>query len=410
MGIANSNFMKSTIFQNLSLLLILLFNLMNCHKVNSQSARKGIWTYKMKKGDSPNSVAKYLGINATAIEIADSTQYSSNGTPLTLNVSLPISTQRLYKEEGNFLLHRIKPNEELHQIAKQYQTSIDYLLKINYIRKNSIENLKYLLVPNTMQLKQLYIGRFLSLGYNAGNDYTGETKINYNFFGRINLRKEVIKPPFRNVTKWHSMIGYRHDIGEHFYKNIDRFEFEKQLNYSFSRLFSGFTHASMRTHHFNSYLYIAGDKKMVAGPFAPAFFHFALGPSFSGKSFNIDLALYQLKATFVKNNKLFEKQNVVYGVEKGKFFNLEQGASVRVDVYLYQGEKWNFQSNFFGFVNSLKGDGFEMDLRTDFSYRFNKYLNISFLLEAFYDPDVYDFIHFQNRFSLGISFNSRKNK
>jgi len=384
----------------LCFLLIVAF--INTH---AQNKHTGKWEHHIQPGEKLDNISTNFGVSKNDILEVNKLNTENIDTLSTLKIPVAYVSRSAYKRKGNYLLHRIGKKEQLHQLAKRYQSNVAFLLKINNLRDNSLGKLKYLLVPNTMLLRRLSISRYFALGYYAGNDYTGKINVNYNFLGRVILNKETIKPPFRNVTRFHASLGYRHDIGEYFYKNIDRFEVRKQMSYNFSRLFSGFIYSSFRSQFLNSHLYYNGTKTMVSAPFAPAYLHFSIGPSFIGDSFNIDLSLYEFKTTFVSNNKLYEKKDVVFGVEQGQMFYTEHGVSLRADVYYFSGEKWNVQSNFYSFYNK---NGFEMEFRGDLSYRLTRFLNLSIFLEAYYDPEVYDFFQFQNRISFGVSYHTRR--
>ncbi len=382
---------------------------LNAQQIDTLSG-KTAWVHAINPKEQLPKIASYYGVSMAKIKQLNGLQgnYLEEGTDL----KIPIQAEKGAQKVGRFFLHKVKVGEQLHAIAGKYQTSVQEIKNSNIstLAGNRLTGGTYLLVPGievpkkqkNKNFKKINMNAFASVGLFAASTWDGSNDMHYTINGRYRLRRTHRKDPYRIMTTFNTMLGYRHDIGKYFFKNLDRVEIKNHIDWYVAPYIKPFLFTSVRTQYLDSYYFSStGDKSLTSTFMAPGYSFFALGMSFSGDSYNIDLGLYELKSTYVLDQRLYAERKSAFGVGKGEKAISEHGISLRVDVFYYKDEKIKFQSNVYAFATY---GSFDLEVRNEFSVQLSKVIKVSIVTELLYDKDFADTMQYKAEVLTGFSF------
>ncbi len=294
-----------------------------------------------------------------------------------------------------------------HKIAKQLNRDEAEIMELNNMLFAYIPEQTLVLIPEALPIRtqnQTRILAFLSAGYYAGNSWDGTNQFNYTINGRLDLRKSYLKGPLKFLTGFNSSLGFQHDVGDYFFKSIDRFEFKSQMDYNFRDDMAPFIFMGFRSQYLNGvFRDFQGDKILTSSLFAPAYLQTSLGWVFYGESYMLDVGLIELKNTYVLNNNVYGNRSEVFGVKKGKKIRRELGLSLRGNITYYKGEKFNINIDLYLFATP---DQVDVDFRTNMTYRFGKLFSMRYIVELFYDKEFAEEVQLRNEMQIGITISN----
>ena len=386
--------------------------MVNCCILNSQvvdtSGDEPVLLHKLEPNELLHSVSYYYGLSVQKIK--DANGLLGNNTSSLYYIKIPVDIYKgpNTKYQGTFILYQVQENENLFGISEKLHVSLSEIQQFNFVQAHSKLSERYLIVPNRIPNPDKlfhssinFVG-YVAVGFFAGSHWDGSTNINYSINGNIQINNEVEKHPFLLQNSIEAQLGYRHDIGKYFLKNIDRFEFKHQLEYDFYKNLSPFVFASFRSQFFPSWFYDFNDQKILtASLMGPGYTNLALGFLYRGDFYKIDFGLYEIKTTFVLDPKLFHQQDYVFGVPKDKKAIMQHGISLRADLYYEPDSKLKMEVNALMFLNNLSID---FELRSNLSYKVHKYIKITIRSELMYDRDFSEQIQFRNEILTAFSF------
>ncbi len=367
---------------------------------------KPLWIHQIQEKEQLHTIAQYYGVSVQSIKILN--ELSSNKLDGLTSLKIPLSVQNnFYKRFAeNYVLHEIKEGDALHTIADQYDTSIKLIRQINAPHLSGVDVGGYMLIPNTIPLdppiNKLTISTFLSFGFFSGTNWSGEKNTNYNLRASINLQNIYKKKHFQVRTRFNSMLGYRHEIGETLLKNLDRFELRNQFLYYIKPSFSPYLSGAFRSQYLPTYLPLENGNKLLISDFmAPGISKVSIGFLVSNNILDLNFGLYELKTLYVLEEKMYEEREVVFGVPKGDRRVHLHGVSLNADLNVYNNQKINYQASFFAFANL---DIFSIEFRGEANYRITKQIKLSFIGELFYDKFIEADLQYRTELLLSVGF------
>ena len=365
-----------------------------------------LWTHKIQTKDQLHTIAQYYGVSVQSLKAVN--ELSSNKLDGLASLKIPLSVQHnFYKRFAeNYVLHEIKEGDQLHKVAEKYKTSIELVRKINAPHLSGADIGDYMLVPNTIPLhpaiNKLTISAFLSFGFFSGTNWSGERSTNYNLRASINLQNIYKKNHFQIRTRFNSMLGYRHEIGDHLLKNLDRFELRNQFLYYIKPSFSPYISGAFRTQYLPTYLPLEnGGKRLISDFMAPGISKASIGFLMSNDVLDVNFGLYELKTLYVLEEKMYEERAIVFGVPKGDRKAHLHGMSLNADLNVYENQKLNYQASLFAFANL---DIFSIEFRGEANYRLTKQIKLSFIGEVFYDKFIEADLQYRTELLLSVGF------
>jgi len=370
---------------------------------------KTYWVHTIQNNEQLHTIAQYYGIGIQQLKQINNLQ--SNKLENISSLKIPLIEQKTLTQhnDGNYVLHKLKSQEKLHTVAAQYKVSLQLLKQLNYYKTEILQEGDYILVPNTISLNpsknKLSLTGFLSLGFFSGTNWSGEKSTNYHLRVTINAQNIYTKKPFQVRTKFYSILGYRHEIGQSFYKNLDRFEIRNQILFIQKPNFSPYISGAIRTQYFDTYFPLEnGDKQLVSAFMTPGITSLSLGLLASNDVLDLDFGLYELRTIYALQDKIYGDNEVVFGIARGVKKHHIHGISLRADIDVYKSEKFNYQANLFAFANL---DIVSIELRSQVNYRITKQIKISFIGELFYDKFIDTSLQYRTEILIGIGFYKR---
>jgi len=214
------------------------------------------------------------------------------------------------------------------------------------------------------------------------NSVSGVTLFNYMFNylkartswdNSLNLGYGLLKESDRDLTK-----------------SEDKMEFSSKLGYKLSEkgkwYYSGLF--NFRSQFANGYKYPDLNNK-ISAMFAPAYISLALGADFKpNDKFSLFLSPLGSKFTIVADEDLSAAG--AFGVEKGKKFRAEMGATLKSELKFPVMTNVDVVTGLGLFTNYLKNPQ-NIDVNWDFrlNMKINKFLSANLITNMIYDDDVY---------------------
>lgn len=372
--------------------------------IDTLANNKLVWQHPVQGNEQLPKIAQFYGLSVQELKAANGmTSNIINRETL----QIPLSTGK--GSDGGVKLHRVKANESLHNIAQQYDTDIVRIKDLNQYYQNMVPEGTYMLIPNLPSLpdkpvegSRLTQQGFFSLGFFAGNDWEGNTNINYSINGRYRLKHQYFNRDFKVRTEFFGNLGFRHDIGKFFSKRIDRFEARTQAEYQVNEYITQFVFGAFRTQLFETYFKRVNSEDVLTSTFlSPAYARMSIGAVFGNDMYTINLGLYQFKLTMVLNESVYNNRDYAYGVPRGDHTLLEHGVSVRGNVNYIKDKSLSVLANFDVFFTPYAVD---IDLQSEISFRFSKRIKVSMLTTLMMDKDISDKVQFQNQILTGYTF------
>ncbi len=372
--------------------------------IDTLANNKLVWQHAVQPNEQLPKIAEFYGLSVQELKSANS---MTSNIISSKTLMIPLATGK--ESDGGVKLHRVQANESLHQIAQQYDTDILQIKNLNQHYQNMVPAGTYMLIPNLPSLpdkptegSRLSQQGFFSLGFFAGNDWEGNTNINYSLNGRYRLKHQYFKKDLRVRTEFFGNLGFRHDIGKFFSKRIDRFEARTQLEYQVNEYITQFVYGAFRTQAFETYFKRVNAESVLTSTFlSPAYARMSIGAVFGNDLYTINLGLYQFKLTMVLNESVYNNREYAYGVARGDRTRLEHGVSVRGNVNYVKDKTLSMLANFDVFFTPYAVD---LDLQSEISFRFSKQIKVSMLTTLMMDKDISDKVQFQNQILTGYTF------
>ena len=388
-------------------IIILLFcSLTAFTQVETDEQGKTFWSHPIKKGEQLHDIAEKYGLSIQ--QIKECNQLNNNRIDSLQSLKVPIAVQKnpQMQYEGKYVLYKVKDQERLHTIADQSNTSIQLLKDINRKRDNFLAPGDFILVPNTfptaLQINKFTYNGFLSLGFFTGNTWSEKTVTQYHIRGRITAQNVWYKKPFRNRSRFNSSVGYRHEIGKQFYKNVDRFQLRNQIDYMFNRKWAVYLLTSLNSQYADAYFFdSAGDKNLTSAFMAPGISSLSVGFTYIDNIFTIDCGLFERRTIHILQDKVYGEREIYSGVPRGDKSFYIQGMSLRMDVDYYKSENLNAQITLYSFANL---DVQTVDLRSELNFRLSKLIKLTIVSELLYDKIIEAELKYRTEVLLGISF------
>lgn len=361
--------------------------------------RKGkYWQHKLEFNESFSQLARKYGVSASQIRAIN----EKNEDPNILNIPVAIKKNGFRKQRGKYLLHRVRSKEAIHRLAHRYQTTRKKLIQLNNLREGVITPGQLLLVPNSPFTTENSMIGYLAFGFSSSTDWEGKTRANYSINSRYNFRKKIQKPPFQIITDFRTAIGFRHEFGKRFYKNIDRIELRTKVEYAINEKLSAFLNTNFRSQLLNTYIYKRdGSRRITTSPFAPAYTNLSAGFTFFNTYLNVDISPIDVRVISVLKQDIYEYRDIAFGVKKGQKFSIEPGVSITADLFYYQDRKLEINSNTYIFANTKN---VVIDFRNTISFQVNKVLKIAAVFEVYKDNDFSDFVQIRQKILTGFTF------
>ncbi len=363
--------------------------------------------HQVKERDNLHAIAQQYQISVE--ELKQLNNILGNRLEEGMLLKVPAQNQLRIKlhNEKPFKLHKVAKGERLHQIAVKYKVDVDDIKRLNILYANELVPGTNLLIPNpapkiaSKDYDKLRLNGFCSIGFYMGNDWEGASDMNYAITARFRGQYAKRKKPFIYRANLNTTLGFRHNIGKYFIKNLDRFDMRNTLIYEYPPFGNALLLHSVRTQMFDARLVRNNQKMLYSTFFSPAYTHWAIGYQLKKKAYDIQISLYELKATYVLDDRVYGTKSKVFGVEKGVKRITNHGVALRADIYYYDAEKMKIESNFYSFINGKRVD---LDWRSQISFRINKMLKFVFVMELFYDKDYSEFVQYNTEFVTAINF------
>ncbi len=368
---------------------------------------KVYWMHPIEKNEQLHHIAQLYAIDI--ITLKEYNNLVDNNIDGLKYIKVPIAIQKSSKlrPKGKYVLHKVQSGEQMHTLASKYNTDLQKLKLLNWREKNLLKEGEYILVPNTLPTNtaanRLTMTAYLSLGFFSGRDWTEENKTSYNIRSRFNLQNVYVYSPFRNVTRFQTGLGYRHEIGQRIYKNIDLFSLRNQMEWHFHKGWAIYTLGSIRSQYMGTNFYREdGSQDLISAFMAPGYTNVSFGLVYVGDFIDLDIGLFEQRNVHVLQDKVYGERDAIFGVPRGdKIFSV-RGVSIRADIDYYKSEKFNVLSNFFVFANK---DLVTTNFRGELNYRPNKVLRFTFLLEMNYDKaGEYSSFQYRTEALIGVGF------
>ncbi len=368
--------------------------------------------HAISENDNLHKIATYYGVEV--FKLKEYNQLVSNELDTLKIIKVPVKVQitTRKKNDGNYVLHKVQEQEQLHAIADLYQTSLTDLKRINQKKKNIVRPGEYLLIPNNFPINtesnNTVISGLLSVGFYSGTDWEGENSTSYNLRGRLSLQNVYKKDKFKILSQGNFNMGFRHEIGSIFYKNIDQFHIRNQFQYHINPNIAIFGLSALKSQFADTNYPLAdGSKRLVSSFMAPGFTSLATGFVLNGENFLINFGLFEFKNIFVLQDKIYGVRTYAYGVPRGVKKYTLKGCSIRADINYYESERFNFAASLFSFFNS---DIFTMELRGNLTYKLKKWVKLTILGELQYDKFYEKTLQYRTEVLVGVSLYKNKAK
>ncbi len=360
---------------------------------------------EINKNEELFHIANDYGLSIEEIKSVNNLLTNKLDSISQLKIPIKVQGSRKQINEGNLVFYKVKDNEKLHTIADDFDISLSDIKQVNLFKKNKLLSGSYILLPNTfpaiLHKNKLVIRGFLSLGFFSGTDWAGTASTNYHIRGQFNLQNIYEKKPFRMLSYVNTSIGYRHELGKYFLKNVDRFSLKQQLEIQIKNGFAFYVLGSIRSQHFDNFRYINDEKDLTTSFMAPGYVNYSAGLTYSNDYLLLDFGLYEMRSVYVLQDKVFKERSSAFGVPReDKFFGIH-GFSLRADLDLYKSEKFNTNASFYGFYNK---DVTTLDFRAELTYRMHKMLKLTLLNEIVYDNFDESTFHYRAEVLIGVSF------
>jgi len=384
-------------------LLLISFRI-NAQQVKVDGSRPYLF-HSVEGKEELHDIALRYGVAIPALKKANNLNNNNIDSLEQVRVPFPIQRAKTQIHPGKFVFHKVTEDEKLHTIADFYKISLAELRRANKLKSNKLDPGSYVIIPNTfkhiMHKNKLVVRGFLSLGFFSGTDWAGESSTNYHIRGQFNLQNTYEKKWLRMLSYVNTSIGYRHELGKYFFKNVDQFSLKQQVELKIKNGFALYALGSVRSQQFDNYRYINEVKELTSSFMAPGYVNYSAGLTYSNDYLLLDFGLYEMRSVYVLQDKVYKERESAFGVLRGdKFFGIH-GFSLRADLDLYNSEKFNTNASFFGFYNK---DIITLDFRAELTYRMHKMIKLTLLNEIVYDNFEESTFHYRAEVLLGVSF------
>lgn len=402
-------FIALIFFSSLCLLLFPIQELSAQRPLKDKKTGEIFWMHMIQDTEALHQIAKQYGLSTLKIKEYNNLKSNAVDSLRYLKIPVAIKKSSIIKEEGKYLLHKVERGEKLHEIADMYNTDLRGIKILNHYIKNKLIVGQHILVPNVLPsqrgVSRLVMNGHGSLGFFSGDDWNGEKSTSYFLRGRVNMKNSYKSNDFRNITRVYSTIGYRHVIGRYFYKNVDQFSIDNQLQYLLKPDFALYSLVSLRSQFLDTKHYFeSGNSALVSSFMAPAYSNFSLGFVYIGDLAKIDFGLYELRRIYVLQEKVYGDRSYVFGVPRGDKFISVQGMSMRIEFDFYKSEQFNASADIYTFFNK---NLFAITYRGELNYHFTKSIRLSLLTEVNWDKVVEATFQYRTELLLGITFNKK---
>ena len=386
-----------------------LFLLLISFQINAQQvkvdANRPYLFHSIEEKEELHDIALRYGVAISALKKANKLIDNSIDSLEQIRVPFPIQRAKTQVHPGKFVFHKVAEEEKLHTIADFYKISLSEIRRANKLKSNRLEPDSYIVIPNTfkhiLHKNKLVVRGFLSLGFFSGTDWAGESSTNYHIRGQFNLQNTYQKKQLRMLSYVNTSIGYRHELGKYFFKNVDQFSLKQQIELKIKNGFGIYALGSIRSQQFDNYRYINEVKELTSAFMAPGYVNYSTGFTYSNDYLLLDFGLFEMRSVYVLQDKVFKDRESVFGVSRGdKFFGI-YGVSMRADLDIYNSEKFNINASLFGFYNK---DITTLDFRAELTYRMHKMIKLTLLNEIVYDDFDESTFHYRLEVLIGVSF------
>lgn len=103
------------------------------------------FSYTVKQGDNLYEIAK--AYNTTVNEIMRINNLASNALSIGQNLLIPLTNQNTKSTQNEYIIYTIKQGDNLYEIAKAYNTTVDEIMRINNLTSNALSINQQLKIP-----------------------------------------------------------------------------------------------------------------------------------------------------------------------------------------------------------------------------------------------------------------------
>ncbi len=214
-------------------------------------------------------------------------------------------------------------------------------------------------------------------------------------------------------------LGFRHYIDSISIKNEDSYSYKLDINSPVYRKLNVNLSYQVKSQLWKSWEYrpdSANQRKaiLVSSYFSPGYIMYAGGLSYDfWKISKLEIGLVGGQITKIKNDKLYDtrKEDVLYGVGKGKHKQMDFGLSAQLQIPIHRiGKFFYWENNSRLFVKGRDIQQFkkyQIDMTNGIHFLFLKYMRIGLRTKLNYDVNVSEKIFMSNMLLFGFYLSNK---
>ncbi len=240
--------------------------------------------------------------------------------------------------------------------------------------------------------------------------------------GQSSMSGEFLMNYLANYKKdslsWDNYIdlqfGFLKEGKNDFTKSSDRIELNSKVGYATGKNWNYAGSVNFKSHFAPGYFYPrVPDDYLISEFLAPAYINVALGMDYKREWMTLFISPLSAKFTIVANDTLSAAGE--FGVDPGKKFRSELGASIRFGAKKEIFKNVTFQTKLDLFSNYVENFGnVDVDWTMMFNLKVNEWLSANLLTQLIYDDDIKimdeetgrksPMVQFMETFGVGLTF------
>ena len=140
-------------------------------------------TYTVKPGDTLYGISNQFGVSVT--DLAELNNIKGSNLPIGITLKIPTVEGT---NPNNMFMYTVKKGDSLYSIAKKYNTTVQKIIDLNYLKSTNLQIGEVLRIPETYtKEEEMYLPNYINYTVRKGDTLYGIAK-NYNLTPEIIIK------------------------------------------------------------------------------------------------------------------------------------------------------------------------------------------------------------------------------